>query len=99
MLLDVIGAWVNIVESDVAATRMADIKEKTGDTYFAWSGPTAKGRAAYFRVQGPTVCDRICAAGWDRSHPHGGAQSERRLRRRVFEKVSVNEQNDSEERR
>jgi hypothetical protein len=55
MLLDVIGAWVNIVESDAAATRMAEIKEKIADTYFAWKGPTAKGSAAYFRVQGPTV--------------------------------------------
>jgi hypothetical protein len=55
MLLDVIGAWVNIVEADAATTRMAAIKEKVGETYFAWSGPTEKGKAAYFRVQGPTV--------------------------------------------
>ncbi len=55
MLLDVIGAWVNIVESDAAAARMAAIKEKIGETYFAWSGPTEKGKAAYFRVQGPSV--------------------------------------------
>ena len=64
MLLDVIGPWVTIVESDVAATRMAEIKEKIGDTYFAWSGPTAKGREAYFRVQGPTV--------WIEYAPQGG---------------------------
>ena len=31
------------------------IKNRIGDTYFAWSGPTAKGSAVYFRVQGPTV--------------------------------------------
>jgi hypothetical protein len=55
LLLDVIGAWVNIVEPDAAAARMAGIREKIGETYFAWSGPTEKGRAAYFRVQGPTV--------------------------------------------
>jgi hypothetical protein len=55
LLLDVIGAWVNIVEADTAASRMAAIKEKVGETYFAWSGPTEKGKAAYFRVQGPTV--------------------------------------------
>jgi hypothetical protein len=55
LLLDVIGAWVNIVEPDAAATRMAAIKEKIGDTYFAWSGPTEKGSAVYFRVQGPSV--------------------------------------------
>jgi hypothetical protein len=55
MLLDVIGAWVNIVEPDAAAARMEEIKGKIGETYFAWKGPTAKGSAAYFRVQGPTV--------------------------------------------
>ena len=55
LLLDVIGAWVNIVEPEAAAARMAAIKEKIGETYFAWSGPTDKGSAAYFRVQGPTV--------------------------------------------
>ena len=49
LLLDVIGAWVNIVEPDAAA-RMAAIKAKIGETYFAWNGPTEKGSGAYFRV-------------------------------------------------
>lgn len=55
LLLEVIGAWVNIVEPETAAARMTVIKEKVGETYFAWSGPTEKGSAVYFRVQGPTV--------------------------------------------
>ena len=55
MLLKVIGAWVNIVEPDAAKARMAEIKDKIGETFFAWSGPTTQGSAAYFRVQGPTV--------------------------------------------
>ncbi len=55
LLLEVIGAWVNIVEPEAAAARIAAIKEKIGDTYFAWSGQTTKGSAAYFRIQGPTV--------------------------------------------
>jgi Protein of unknown function (DUF3500) len=55
VLLELIGAWVNIVEGDAATARMADIKGKLDDTYFAWSGPTAKGSAAYYRVQGPSV--------------------------------------------
>ena len=55
LLLDVIGAWVNIVEPDAAAARMAAIKGEIGETHFAWSGPTEKGSAAYFRVQGPSV--------------------------------------------
>ena len=55
MLLEVIGAWVNIVEPKAALARMAEIKDKLPETWFAWSGPTEKGSAAYFRVQGPTV--------------------------------------------
>jgi len=55
LLLDVIRTWVDIVESDAAAARIAEIKETIGETYFAWSGPTEKGKAAYFRIQGPTV--------------------------------------------
>ncbi len=55
MLLDVIGAWVNIEQGDQAAARMAAIKSKIGETYFAWKGPTKNGSAAYFRVQGPSV--------------------------------------------
>ena len=55
MLLDVIGQWVNIVQEDAAAIRMAELKAKLPDTYFAWSGPTANGSAAYYRITGPTL--------------------------------------------
>jgi hypothetical protein len=55
LLLDVVGAWVNILEPEAAKTRLASVKEKLGETYFAWSGPTTQGSAAYFRVQGPTI--------------------------------------------
>jgi hypothetical protein len=34
---------------------MSAIKGKIADTYFAWSGATENGKAAYFRIQGPTV--------------------------------------------
>jgi hypothetical protein len=54
-LLELIGAWVNIVEPGAAAARMAAIKGKIGETYFAWRGPTKNGSAVYFRVQGPSV--------------------------------------------
>ena len=54
-LLDVIGEWVNIVQDDAAMARMAEVKANLADTYFAWSGPTAKNSAAYYRIQGPTV--------------------------------------------
>jgi hypothetical protein len=55
VLLDLIAAWVNILPTDAAASRLAEIKAKLGDTYLAWYGPTANGSAAYYRVQGPTL--------------------------------------------
>jgi hypothetical protein len=55
MLLELIGAWVKMVEPDAARARLAELKGKLGETYFAWKGPTAKGSEVYFRVQGPTV--------------------------------------------
>jgi hypothetical protein len=55
LLLDLIGAWVTMVEPDTARARMAEIKDRIGETCFAWKGPTAPGSAVYFRVQGPAV--------------------------------------------
>jgi hypothetical protein len=69
MLLDVIGQWVNIIQEDAAALRMAEIKSKLGDTYFAWSGPTTNGSAAYYRVQGPTLVIEYAPQG-STSHIH-----------------------------
>jgi hypothetical protein len=69
MLLDLIGQWVNIIHEDAAAVRMAEIKAKLPDTYFAWSGPTANGSAAYFRIQGPTLVIEYAPQG-STSHIH-----------------------------
>lgn len=55
VLLDLIGAWVHILPNDAAASRLAALEAKMDDTYFAWYGPTAKGSAAYFRIQGPAL--------------------------------------------
>ena len=55
MLLDLIQEWVSIINDTDAKTKMAEVKSKVADTYFAWSGPTDSGKAAYFRIQGPTV--------------------------------------------
>jgi hypothetical protein len=38
-----------------AEPRMAEIRASVNDTWFAWSGPTTNGSAAYFRIQGPTL--------------------------------------------
>ena len=69
MLLELIVAWVNILNEDTAAARMAEIKTALADTYFAWSGPTTNGSAAYFRVQGPTVVIEYAPQG-STSHIH-----------------------------
>ncbi len=55
VLVDLIGAWVKILPDAAATRRMEEIRTKLGDTYFAWYGPTAKGSAAYYRVQGPSL--------------------------------------------
>ena len=55
MLLELAREWAGIMHDAYAATRMAEITTHLPDTYFAWSGPTTNGSAAYFRIQGPTV--------------------------------------------
>ena len=55
MLLDLVGEWAGIVHEQAAAARMAEIKANLSGTWFAWSGPTANGTPAYYRIQGPTV--------------------------------------------
>ncbi len=55
VLLDLVGAWVHLLPDAAAAARLAEIKGKVGETYFAWYGPTAPGSAVYYRVQGPTL--------------------------------------------
>lgn len=55
LLLELAGAWVQILHESSADKRMAEIKANVKDTYFAWSGPAAEGSVAYFRVQGPSV--------------------------------------------
>jgi len=55
MLLDLAREWAGIVTDAFAEPRMAEIKANLPKTYFAWSGPTTNGSAAYFRIQGPTL--------------------------------------------
>jgi hypothetical protein len=59
MLLDLIGEWTGIVHESAAAARMAEIRSGLGETWFAWSGPTAvepgRNGAAYYRIQGPNL--------------------------------------------
>src|SRR5215475_4046627 len=55
MLLDLAHEWVGILNDEAAAAKMAEIKANMPETWFAWSGPTTRGSAAYFRIQGPTL--------------------------------------------
>ncbi len=55
LLMELVGQWVGMINSTAAAAKMAEIKANLGETWFAWSGPTTPGSAAYFRVQGPTL--------------------------------------------
>jgi hypothetical protein len=55
MLLDLAGEWTGILHEAVAKAKMEGMRKNIAETYFAWSGPTEKGSAAYFRIQGPTV--------------------------------------------
>jgi hypothetical protein len=55
MLLGLAQEWAGIVTDAFAGPRMAEIKANLAHTYFAWSGPTTNGSAAYFRIQGPTL--------------------------------------------
>jgi hypothetical protein len=55
MLLDLASEWTGIMHEAVAKSKLEEMKQHIAETWFAWSGPTEKGSAAYFRIQGPTV--------------------------------------------
>ncbi len=55
LLLELIGERVNLLNAEDAAVKMAEVKANLSETWFAWYGPTTKGSAAYYRIQGPTV--------------------------------------------
>jgi len=70
MLWDVVREWAGIMNDAFAEPRMAEIRANAGDTYFAWSGPTTNGSAAYFRVQGPTLVIEYAPQGGSVDHIH-----------------------------
>ena len=55
MLLELMREWAGIMNDAFAEPRMAELRANLPQTYFAWSGPTTDGSAAYFRIQGPTL--------------------------------------------
>jgi hypothetical protein len=55
MLLELVREWAGIMNDAFAAPRMTEIRGSLPQTWFAWSGPTTNGSAAYFRIQGPAL--------------------------------------------
>jgi hypothetical protein len=55
LLLDIVRGWAGIADDAFATPRMEEIRANLPQTYFAWSGATTAGSAAYFRIQGPTL--------------------------------------------
>ena len=55
MLVELVREWAGIMTDAFGEPRMAEIRTSLPQTYFAWSGPTTNGSAAYFRIQGPTL--------------------------------------------
>ena len=53
--MKLIDSYASIMPPDIAAGRLAKIKEAgTEKIMFAWSGSTEKGRQYQYQVQGPT---------------------------------------------
>ncbi len=69
-LWDVVYEWVGILNDEAAAKKMAEIKANLNETFFAWSGPTTKGSAAYYRIQGPTLLIEFSPQGGNTEHLH-----------------------------
>lgn len=63
MLIDLASEWTGILNDLMTRTKMAEMKKNIAETWFAWSGSTEEGKAAYFRIQGPTVLIEFAPQG------------------------------------
>ena len=54
-LVALIQTRVGMINDSAASLKMSEVRATLDQTYFAWSGPTAVGSAAYFRVTGPSL--------------------------------------------
>jgi hypothetical protein len=70
MLLELIREWACIMTDAFGEPRMAELKANLPQTWFAWSGPTTNGSAAYFRIQGPTLVIEYAPQGGSVDHIH-----------------------------
>ncbi len=52
-LMAVIDSYIDVMAVDIASLRKAKVQNGgVDDIYFAWAGPTERGKVAYYRVQG-----------------------------------------------
>jgi hypothetical protein len=71
LLTKVIEAYTSQMADDVAADRMAKIKQAGVEKVaFAWAGETEKGKKHYYRVQGPTFLVEYDNTQNDGNHVH-----------------------------
>ena len=71
LLMRVIDAYTSVMADDIAAERMASIREAGHDDIgFAWAGPTERGEQHYYRVQGPTFLIEYDNTQGDGNHVH-----------------------------
>lgn len=70
VLMELLGAYFHILPKDAATTRLAALKAKIDDTYFAWYGSTTNGQPAYYRIQGPTLLIEYAPQGVGVGHIH-----------------------------
>jgi hypothetical protein len=54
-LVALIQTRVGMINDSAASLKMSEVRATLDQTYFAWSGPTAVGSAAYFRVTRPSL--------------------------------------------
>lgn len=69
LLLDLAAEWTGITHPALASAKRAELDANVANTWFAWSGPTEQGQAAYFRIQGPTVHIEYAPQGFGGSDP------------------------------
>ncbi len=71
MLMRVVDAYVSVMAPDIAADRMAALKNAGLDKLtFAWAGDLERGKKHYYRVQGPTFLIEFDNTQNDGNHVH-----------------------------
>ena len=71
LLMKVIDAYTSAMAPDIAADRMAKLRQAGVDKIgFAWAGPSEPGEKHYYRVQGPTFLIEFDNTQDDANHIH-----------------------------